>query len=144
MRLGVQSTTGFLISTPLEAGSREQVRLARCRPETRKVLRPAIRCPSSLPKARNELTAPLIARPVGMALELPPELLVSIQRVLELKEDADAEAIDSLGPNFSPVDVLNKFFPNGARYPSTSVQSVNSLCRSITRESRGCAKVPRR
>ena len=66
-----------------------------------------------------------------MTLELPPELLVSIQRVLELKEDADGDAIDGLGPNFSPVDALNKFFPNGARCSSTSAQSVNIICRSI-------------
>ncbi|KAL1705298.1 Vps53-like protein [Schizophyllum commune] len=61
-----------------------------------------------------------------MTLELPPELLVSIQRVLELKEDADAEAIDSLGPNFSPVDALNKFFPNEA-----SLANLESVRKSL-------------
>ena len=66
-----------------------------------------------------------------MTLELPPELLASIQRVLELKEDADGDAIDGLGPIFSPVDALNKFFPNGARYSSTLAQSVDLLRRSI-------------
>ncbi|TRM70028.1 Vps53-like protein [Schizophyllum amplum] len=46
--------------------------------------------------------------------ELPPELLLSIQRVLELKDDPDVTAADALGSNFAPVDALNNFFPDEA------------------------------
>ncbi|KAL1748737.1 Vps53-like protein [Schizophyllum fasciatum] len=63
-----------------------------------------------------------------MTLELPPELLVSIQRVLELQQDtdADADAIDSLNSEFSPVDALNKFFPNEA-----SLANLDSVRKSL-------------
>lgn len=46
--------------------------------------------------------------------ELPHEVIVAIQRVLEVKKGEGADPLDALSTNFSAVDVLNEFFPNGA------------------------------
>lgn len=44
---------------------------------------------------------------------LPHELIVSIQRVLDLRPGPDADALDDLSDDFSPTGVLNEFFPDG-------------------------------
>ena len=44
---------------------------------------------------------------------LPHELIVSIQRVLDLHPGADADPLDDLSDGFSPIGVLNEFFPDG-------------------------------
>ena len=46
--------------------------------------------------------------------ELPPELIASIQRVLEIQTGPDTDPLDSLS-DFDAVAVLNQYFPNGAR-----------------------------
>jgi hypothetical protein len=43
--------------------------------------------------------------------ELPVEVILSIQRVFDL-DAAPNGSLDCLDDNFSPVDVLNQFFPN--------------------------------
>jgi hypothetical protein len=45
--------------------------------------------------------------------ELPHEVLLSIQRVLELQSGQETDPLDVLSDDFSPVDVLNTFFPDG-------------------------------
>ena len=44
---------------------------------------------------------------------LPRELIVSIQRVLDLRPGPDTDPMDDLSENFSPIGVLNEFFPDG-------------------------------
>jgi hypothetical protein len=46
--------------------------------------------------------------------ELPHEVIVAIQRVLELKTGEGADPLDALSTNFSAVEVLNELFPDGA------------------------------
>lgn len=46
---------------------------------------------------------------------LPHELILSIQRVLDLHPSADADPLDDLSDDFSPIGVLNEFFPDGKR-----------------------------
>ncbi|KAJ3554569.1 hypothetical protein NM688_g3036 [Phlebia brevispora] len=43
---------------------------------------------------------------------LPPELVVSIQRVLELHPGPDSDPLDDLSDDFSPVGILNEYFPD--------------------------------
>lgn len=45
--------------------------------------------------------------------ELPPELIASIQRVLEIQTGPDTDPLDSLS-GFNSVEVLNQYFPDGA------------------------------
>ena len=45
--------------------------------------------------------------------ELPHEIILAIQRVLELKSSEDASSLDALSVNFNPADVLNDLFPDG-------------------------------
>lgn len=50
-------------------------------------------------------------------MEIPHELLLSIQRILNLQEDIEGSGdLASLSASFSPVGVLNTLFPDGARY----------------------------
>jgi hypothetical protein len=46
--------------------------------------------------------------------ELPHEVIVAIQRVLELPSGQDADPLDALSNEFNPVEILNGFFPDGA------------------------------
>lgn len=46
-------------------------------------------------------------------VELPQELVLAIQRVLELNPEQSDDPLDDLSNNFNPVDVLNRFFPDG-------------------------------
>ena len=45
--------------------------------------------------------------------ELPPELILSIERILELHTTSDADPLDTLTNDFNPVGVLNNYFPDG-------------------------------
>lgn len=45
--------------------------------------------------------------------ELPHEVVVSIQRVLDLDPNRQDDPLDILSSDFSPVDILNGFFPDG-------------------------------
>lgn len=45
--------------------------------------------------------------------ELPHEVILGIQRVLDLRPGQDVDPLDALSNDFSPVDVLNGLFPDG-------------------------------
>ena len=44
---------------------------------------------------------------------LPHELVLSIQRVLELRPRRDSDPLDNLSDDFDPVGVTNDYFPEG-------------------------------
>jgi hypothetical protein len=46
--------------------------------------------------------------------ELPRELVLSIQRVLEIRAGPDADPLDTPSGDFNPVALLNQFFPDGS------------------------------
>ncbi|KAF9227157.1 hypothetical protein BS17DRAFT_449775 [Gyrodon lividus] len=46
--------------------------------------------------------------------ELPQELVLAIQRVLELDPQQNVDSLDDLSNNFDPIDVLNQLFPDEA------------------------------
>ncbi|KAJ7091114.1 Vps53-like protein [Mycena epipterygia] len=46
--------------------------------------------------------------------ELPHEVILAIERVLELQSGQDADPLDALSNDFNPVDILNGFFPDEA------------------------------
>lgn len=50
--------------------------------------------------------------------ELPPELILSIERILDLHTQADTDPLDRLTNEFNSISVLNDYFPNGACAPS--------------------------
>ena len=45
--------------------------------------------------------------------ELPHEVVLSIQRVLSLESNPQSDPLDVLSSDFTPVDLLNRFFPDG-------------------------------
>lgn len=49
--------------------------------------------------------------------ELPHEVILAIQRVLELPSGQDADPLDALSNEFKSVDILNGFFPDGTSQP---------------------------
>ncbi len=44
---------------------------------------------------------------------LPHELILSIQRILDIHAGPDADPLDDLSDDFNPVGILNGIFPNG-------------------------------
>ncbi|KAI0744093.1 Vps53-like protein [Daedaleopsis nitida] len=46
--------------------------------------------------------------------ELPPELILSIERILDLHTTPNSDALDKLTNDFNPTAVLNDYFPNEA------------------------------
>ncbi|OJT15430.1 Vacuolar protein sorting-associated protein 53 -like protein [Trametes pubescens] len=46
--------------------------------------------------------------------ELPPELILSIERILDLHAQADTDPLDRLTNDFNSISVLNDYFPNEA------------------------------
>ena len=48
--------------------------------------------------------------------ELPNDVLLDVQRILETEAHGSAGPWDDLSSNFNPVNVLNDFFPDGAFY----------------------------
>lgn len=63
---------------------------------------------------------------------LPHELIVSIQRVLNLHPGPDADPLGDLSDNFSPVGILNEFFPDGV-FLSSKPLLYNAECDCIQR-----------
>ncbi|KAG6375541.1 Vps53-like protein [Boletus reticuloceps] len=47
-------------------------------------------------------------------VQLPQELVLAIQRVLERNSEESDDPLDDLSSNFSPVDILNQLFPDEA------------------------------
>ena len=46
--------------------------------------------------------------------DLPHEVILSIQRVLELDPSAEVDRLDGLSEKFNAVEILNDFFPDGS------------------------------
>lgn len=45
--------------------------------------------------------------------ELPRELILSIERVLDIRSGTESDPLDVLTNDFNAVNMLNKYFPNG-------------------------------
>ena len=45
--------------------------------------------------------------------ELPHEVILAIQRVLEIQSTEEIDRLDGLSERFNAVEILNDFFPNG-------------------------------
>ncbi|KAF9467425.1 Vps53-like protein [Collybia nuda] len=56
--------------------------------------------------------------------ELPHELVLAIQRVLQINNEEGLDFLDALSTNFNPVDVLNELFPNEASL--AHIEAVNA------------------
>jgi vacuolar protein sorting-associated protein 53 len=48
--------------------------------------------------------------------ELPHEVILAIKRILNLQQSQNDDPLDSLSNEFSPVDLLNSYFPDGILY----------------------------
>lgn len=59
--------------------------------------------------------------------ELPPELIVSIGRVLDLHPGQEADPLDRLSNTFDPVSILNSYFPDGKRHTTCMPVSLTWL-----------------
>lgn len=46
--------------------------------------------------------------------ELPRDLVLSIQRILDLNASPETDTLDTVGDGFSATDVINGYFPDGA------------------------------
>jgi vacuolar protein sorting-associated protein 53 len=46
--------------------------------------------------------------------DLPHEVILSIQRVLELDPSEEVDRLDGLSEKFNTVEILNEFFPDGS------------------------------
>jgi hypothetical protein len=60
--------------------------------------------------------------------ELPHEVILSINRILDIRADGNGDPLDTLENDFSPVDLLNSFFPDGMK-PSFEILLLNSVKR---------------
>ncbi|KAI0283690.1 Vps53-like protein [Russula aff. rugulosa BPL654] len=47
-----------------------------------------------------------------MSEELPHELLLSIGRILDIKDSPETDPLDTLGGQFNVIDIINNYFPN--------------------------------
>lgn len=52
--------------------------------------------------------------------ELPPELILSIQRILEIQPGPDSDPLDTLSDDLSTTDILNSYFPDG-QHPTSFI-----------------------
>jgi len=57
-----------------------------------------------------------IASLLMSADELPHDVIVSIQRVLEIQSTEDFDRLDSLSEKFDIIEILNDFFQDGTQY----------------------------
>ena len=77
-----------------------------------------------------------------MTDELPQDVILSIQRVLDLKATPNDDPLDVLDNDFNPVDILNNFFPDGKQRSNSSLKSVqpraHALYRGFIRSNRYC------
>ena len=74
---------------------------------------------------------------------IPPELILSIQRVLDIHAGPDSDPLDDLSDDFNPVGTLNGIFPNGARTRFKCLRNEDeSLNRGIPWTARGCSSTP--
>jgi hypothetical protein len=45
--------------------------------------------------------------------ELPHDVILSIQRVLDIQQTEEIDRLDGLSERFNAVEILNDFFPDG-------------------------------
>ena len=58
--------------------------------------------------------------------ELPPELILHIERILDLHTTPDSDPLDRLTNDFNPVGVLNEYFPDGElSFPPASAHAAH-------------------
>lgn len=74
-------------------------------------LEPALNTSHKRGKSRKSATSSLTSPMYDD--ELPHEVILAIQRVLEVKTGHEDDSLDTLSTNFSAVDVLNDLFPDG-------------------------------
>jgi hypothetical protein len=70
---------------------------------------------------------------------LPREVVLSIQRILEIKE---TDPLDALS-DFNPVEILNQLFPDGERkllFLHPNALMLNEFCRGISFSINECAR----
>ena len=48
--------------------------------------------------------------------DLPHEVILSIQRVLQLEPSEEVDRLDGLSEKFNTVEILNEFFPDGSSH----------------------------
>lgn len=48
--------------------------------------------------------------------ELPHELILSIERVLDIRSESGIDSVNTLTNDFNAVNVLNGYFPNGVHH----------------------------
>jgi vacuolar protein sorting-associated protein 53 len=65
-----------------------------------------------------------------MSEELPHELLLSIGRILDIKESPETDLLDTIGGQFNVIDIINHYFPDGA-YAHSRQCELNHQCRRI-------------
>ena len=57
--------------------------------------------------------------------ELPSELILSIERILNLHATQDSDPLDKLSNDFNSVGVLNEYFPDGELVLAGTVRRVS-------------------
>jgi hypothetical protein len=48
--------------------------------------------------------------------ELPDEVVLAIQRILDLQAGQSSDPLDTLSNDFNPTRLLNSFFPDGLHF----------------------------
>lgn len=64
-------------------------------------------------KRKQFPTASPMSRQNASRQELPPEVVLSLQRILDLQHGDDTDALDGIAGQFNTVNYLNKLFPTG-------------------------------
>ena len=63
-----------------------------------------------------------------MSEELPHELLLSIGRILDIKESPETDPLDTVGGQFNVIDIINHSFPDGVyAFESMRTKSPNAV-----------------
>jgi vacuolar protein sorting-associated protein 53 len=61
--------------------------------------------------------------------DLPHDLVLSLERILDLKPLPDTDHLDIVGDSFNVADVINAYFPDGA---SRAQGNGNSIIKGLT------------
>lgn len=61
----------------------------------------------------NLASSPSMSRPNASSQELPLEVLLSLQRILDLHHGNDVDTFDGVAGQFDTVGLLNQLFPTG-------------------------------
>jgi hypothetical protein len=62
-----------------------------------------------------------------MSEELPHELLLSIGRILDIKDSPETDPLDTIGGQFNVIDIINDYFPNGMCMLSKAMRAKSSM-----------------